>query len=90
MSNLPKIFHTNGNFITNNKNSFNSFDKKNEVVKSDSLLKDNDLIKYFNKEISITLKNGDILNGILISKRNDKILLDTGVYILINEILNIK
>ena len=84
MSKLPKIFHNNNKCITNNKNSFNTFnlEKKDIISSFDS----NILINYFNKKINIHLKDGKVCNGVLISKRGNTILLNNGEKINIKEI----
>ena len=91
LSKLPSIFHTNDKFYTNNKSSFNTFDKIKEEVKkeNDTSIDKDDLINYFNKRVVITLKDGSVYSGVLISKRDNKILLDSNAYILIDDISNI-
>ena len=90
MSRLPSIFHNNAKIITNNKNSFNTFEDKKEIVKDDYFINIDNLINYFNKKVIIETKSKEHIEGILISKRNDMILLDTGRYINIKDINNIK
>lgn len=91
MSKLPSIFHNNNNLTSNNKNSFNTFTKSKKEVKDNSISIDKDnLINYFNKRVVVGLKSGNEIEGVLISKRNDKILLDTKDYINIKDILYIK
>lgn len=90
MSRLPSIFHNNAKVITNNKNSFNTFEDKKEIVKDDYFINIDNLINYFNKKVIIETKSKEHIEGILISKRNDMILLDTGRYINIKDINNIK
>ena len=95
MSKLPNIFHNNDKFLTNNKNSFTTFEKqkesKNEELKKDDtfLIDSDSLINYFNQKIVITLKDGSVYSGVLLSKRDNKILLDSNVYISINDIIKI-
>ena len=86
MSKLSNIFHNNIKYNTNNKNSFSTSKKE---VTNPSLNIDN-LINYFNKSIIIELNNGTKIEGVLLSKRDDIILLDTGDHIDIKEILSIK
>lgn len=93
MTKLPKIFRNNEKFFSNNKNSYNTYnkisEKKYEEINNLSNFDKNILINYFNKKINITLKNGNKVSGILISKRNDTILLDSGEYIHVNDINDI-
>lgn len=92
MSKLPNIFHNNTKFYTNNKNSFNTFEKVKEIKKKDNIDTDVDLdnlFTYINKKVIITLKDGSTYSGIMISKRNNKILLDSNDSILIDDILKI-
>lgn len=91
MNKLPKIFHNNDRYITNNKKSFNSFEKVDsiEMVNSNSYIDLENLYEYFNKNVVITLKNGNVYSGVLISKRDNKLLLDSSEYIKIDEILKI-
>ena len=90
MNRLPSIFHNNAKVITNNKNSFNTFEDKKEIEKDDYFINIDNLINYFNKKVIIETKSQEHIEGILISKRNDMILLDTGRYINIKDINNIK
>jgi small nuclear ribonucleoprotein (snRNP)-like protein len=85
---LPNIFHGNEKFMTNNRHSCTAFNKKEEQ-KEESSFSSNDLINYFNKNITIHLKNGNSISGILISKRNKIILLNTGEHINIDDISSI-
>ena len=78
MTKLPKIFHNNDKYISNNKNSFKSFD----IEKSNDNSFDSDsLIYYFNKNIDIHLKDGSVVSGVLISKRGENILLKNGIHV---------
>jgi len=87
LNKLPNIFHNSGKYITNNKNSFVNFYKgKND---NHCINRDN-LINFFNKKITITLKSGNNISGVLLSKRENYILLDTYDYINIDEIIDIK
>ena len=90
MSKLSNIFHNNIKYSTNNKNSFSTFNKeKKEIVNTNSIDIDN-IMNYFNKRIVIELKNGSKMEGVLLSKRNNILLLDNGDYIDIKDILSIK
>lgn len=82
---LPKIFHNDDYIASNNRTSFSSFQE--ERVKE---VKDNDLFQYLNRVVDITLSNNDSISGKIISIRDDKILLNNGISININNILNIK
>lgn len=86
MSKLPRIFHSNEKFISNNKNSFNSFDKVKEKNNLENSFNSNDLINFFNKSITITLKDNSIISGVLISKRGNNLLLNNGIHLKIEEI----
>ena len=86
MTKLPSIFHSNDKVISNNKNSYISSDKFIDKTSFDKRI----LVNYFNKSINITLNNGNKINGILISKRGDTILLNSGEYININDISSVK
>ena len=86
MSKLPSIFHNSGKYITNNKKSFSS--SINKEVKEQE--KRDDFINYFNKRITVCLKNGNEITGVLLSKRNNLILLDTNDFIDIKDISCIK
>ena len=95
MSKLPKIFHNDNKFYTNNKNSFNTFEKRvenniEEQKKKYNSIDIDGIVTYFNKKIVITLKDGKVYSGVLISKRNNKLLLDTNDYILIDDIISIE
>ena len=90
MSKLPSIFHSNSKVMSNNKNSFNSFDREEEVNDRDTSFDKDLLINYFNKSVVVELRNGNKSSGILVSKRNDKILLNTGEYIDIKDIVSVK
>lgn len=92
MSKLPNIFHSDSKYFSNNRNSFNSFDKYRFKKEEKSVVDfDKDtLINYFNKYIVVEMKNGNKSSGVLVSKRNDKILLNTGESININDIISIK
>ena len=86
MNRLPNIFHGENNYKTNNKKSFINYNKD----KSDSKINKDFLANYFNKEITVVLKSGKDVKGILLSKRENIILLDTGDYISLDDILEIK
>lgn len=78
MTKLPKIFHNDEKYISNNKSSFKTFDR--EKARDNSFDSDS-LINYFNKSINIYLKDGSVVSGILISKRGDNILLRNGIHV---------
>ena len=90
MSKLPSIFHNNDKLSSNNKNSFSSFNKSKKEIDNTITIDIDNLINYFNKRIVVGLKSGNEIEGVLISKRNDKILLDTKDSINIKDILYIK
>ena len=91
MSKLPSIFHNNDRLSSNNKNSFMTFNNsKKEIIDNKITINEDNLINYFNKRVVVGLKNGSELEGVLISKRNDKILLNTKDYIEIKDILYLK
>ena len=89
MSKLSNIFHNNTKYSTNNRNTFNTFNSNKKKVVNKSNNMDN-LINYFNKRIIIELNNNEKKEGILLSKRNDYLLLDSGEYINIKDIISIK
>lgn len=89
MNKLPSIFHNNIKFKTNNKNSFNTF-KNEKTISNNNVIDNNNLINYFNKKICVELKSGNVIEGVLISKRGNTILLDTKDYINISDIVSIK
>jgi small nuclear ribonucleoprotein (snRNP)-like protein len=86
---LPRIFHNNEKIISNNKHSFSSFNNNEENKKNEDSFSRDLLVNYFNKMIVVSLKNGNKYSGILVSKRGNVILLNTGEYININEIVSI-
>lgn len=86
MIKLPSIFHNNNSYVTNNSKSFMNSNKKVE----DNKIKFYNFTDYFNKEITIILKDGKEFNGTLIAKRDNIILLDNNEYININDIFKIK
>ena len=94
LSKLPRIFHNNEKFITNNKNSYINFKATKEENKKENnyipSVDVNNLINFFNKKVSIILKNNNESTGVLISKRGDIILLDNGEKINIKDIADIK
>lgn len=91
MSKLPKIFHNNNKIISKNRSSFNTFNNKETTNKQEEKYSFDkyELINYFNKKINIYLKDGSVKSGILISKRNNIILLDNLEKINIKDIINI-
>lgn len=96
MTRLPHIFHSD-RIVSNNRNSFNTFNKFDDDIPHKEIKKEeytpsfdkDSLVNYFNRSISLTLKDGRIVSGILISKRGDVILLDTGEFININSIISV-
>ena len=90
MSKLPNVFHNNEKYITNNKNTFNTFDKSIKKEIESNAFNGNNIINFFNKKITVELKDGRVISGVLLSKRDNVILLDTEDYININEIMSIK
>ena len=86
MNRLPNIFHGEDSYTTNNKKTFVNYSRD----KSDSKINKDLLANYFNKEITVVLKSGKDVKGILLSKRENIILLDTGDYISLDDILEIK
>lgn len=91
MSKLPKIFHGNDKIFSNNKNSYNTYSNlRNDIEKDEDKDKESfnkdQLINYFNKRINVVLKNGSVMNGVLISKRGNTILLNSGQYINLDDV----
>lgn len=95
MTKLPRIFHSDG-IVSNNRNSFNTFNRFDEEIKKETKKEEDkpvfdkdSLINYFNRSVSITLNDGRVVSGILISKRGDVILLDTGEFVDVNSIVSV-
>lgn len=97
MARLPHIFHSD-RIVSNNRNSFNTFNSYNdELIPRKEIKKEeytssfdkDSLINYFNRSISLTLKDGRVVSGVLISKRGDIILLDTGEFINVDSIISV-
>ncbi len=96
MTRLPRIFHSDG-IVSNNRNSFNTFNRSLEGATRQEIKKEeykpsfdkDSLINYFNRSISISLNDGRVVSGILISKRGDVILLDTGEFINVDSIISV-
>lgn len=97
MSKLPKIFHSDEKIISSNKNTYNTFDslrtekedKEGKEDKEEKTFNREVLINYFNKRINVHLKDGSVLSGILLSKRGDTILLNSGEYINLNDVTDV-
>ena len=85
MKKLPKIFHNKSNYITNNKKTFINYKNNNN-----SFINKDNIIDYYNKKVVIVLNTKEEYEGVIISKIGDVILLDTGEYIDINNIVTIK
>ena len=88
LSKLPNIFHNSSKINSNNKHSYNTF-LKEEKFKKSSIDVDN-LINYFNKKITVIMDTNEEYNGILLSKRDNYIMLDTGKKLNIKNIISIK
>ncbi len=94
MSKLPKIFHSDEKIISSNKNTYNTFDslrieKEDKEDEEEKTFNREVLINYFNKRINVHLKDGSVLSGILLSKRGDTILLNSGEYINLNDVTDV-
>ena len=88
LSKQSSIFHNNIKYSTNNKNTFSTFEKVDD--NNDISFDKDSIINFFNKRITIELKSGDTITGVLLSKRNNVLLLDSGDYINLKDILSIK
>ena len=87
MSKLPKIYHNGEKIISNNKSSYISY---NDVTnKEEKVNIDENIYSLFNKNSLFLLKNGDKCEGVVISKRDNELLLNNGKRININDISSI-
>ena len=87
MSKLPKIYHNDEKIISNNKSSYISY---NDVTnKEEKVNIDENIYSLFNKNSLFLLKNGDKCEGVVISKRDNELLLNNGKRININDISSI-
>lgn len=88
MSKLPKIYHNDEKIISNNKSSYISYnDVTNREEKHFNI--DENIYSLFNKNSLFVLKNGDKYEGVVISKRDNELLLNNGKRININDISSI-
>ena len=89
MSKLPRIYHSDEKRISNNKNSYVSYRSINNDEKETTFDFDENIYSLFNKKSSFILKNGNTLEGVIISKRDKELLLNDGRRININDISSI-
>ena len=89
MSKLPRIYHSDEKRISNNKNSYVSYRSINNDEKETTFDFDENIYSLFNKKCSFILKNGNTLEGVIISKRDKELLLNDGRRININDISSI-
>ncbi len=88
MSKLPKIYHNDEKIISNNKSSYISYnDVTNREEKNFDI--DENIYSLFSKNSLFVLKNGDKYEGVVISKRDNELLLNNGKRININDISSI-
>ncbi len=94
---LPEIFKNNDKIESNNKKSYYSYAENERIVSPTndnySAEKKNDLnnfFQYFNKRVDIELDDGNITNTKILSKIDNRILLENGSYLDISKIKNIK
>lgn len=85
MTKLPKIYHDNRYIVSNNRCSYRSINEDKPVIK-----KEYDLFSYLNRVVTIKLDNGETLVGKVLSIRDDTVLLNSGVYINTDNIVDIK
>ena len=90
---LPNINKINNKITANNKKTYYSFNNErqekniNEVI---DFLTEENFFKYFNRNIVITLSNDSIIKTKILSKIDNKILLEDGTYLDLGKIKNIK
>ncbi len=90
---LPNINKINNKITANNKKTYYSFNNErqekniNEVI---DFLTEENFFKYFNRNIEITLSNDSIIKTKILSKIDNKILLEDGTYLDLGKIKNIK
>lgn len=90
---LPKLYHGD-DITTNNKKTYYSIKDEPKIVKeSTKIVKDDIKIKsftpYFNKNITIYLKDGNVINGRILSKIDKRILVTGGIYLNVDDIESI-
>lgn len=90
---LPNIFKTPDKVTTNNKKAYYSFvnnkEKPIDEVTNQKVDTDNFYI-YFNKRVDIELVDGNIINTKILSKIDNRILIENGSYLDVSKIKNIK
>lgn len=90
---LPNINKINNKITVNNKKTYYSFNNErqekniNEVI---DFLTEENFFKYFNRNVEITLSNDSIIKTKILSKIDNKILLEDGTYLDLGKIKNIK
>ncbi len=90
---LPNINKINNKITANNKKTYYSFNNErqekniNEVI---DFLTEENFFKYFNRNVEITLSNDSIIKTKILSKIDNKILLEDGTYLDLGKIKNIK
>ena len=90
---LPNINKINNKITANKKKTYYSFNNErqekniNEVI---DFLTEENFFKYFNRNIEITLSNDSIIKTKILSKIDNKILLEDGTYLDLGKIKNIK
>ena len=91
---LPDINKIKNKIITNNKKMYySSYDERQENKNNDvveDILKEKNFFKYFNRSVEITLLDGSVVKTKILSKINNKILLEDGSYLEVDKIKNIK
>lgn len=90
---LPDINKINNKITTNNKKTYYSFynesHEKNINNTSDILTEEN-FFKYFNRNVEIILFDASIIKTKILSKIDNKLLLEDGSYLEVGKIKNIK
>lgn len=88
---LPKIYQGENKITSNNKKTYYSFSNDSKQEESNNKQFDTDnFFKYFNKKVEIELMDNTVINSKILSKIDNRLLLENGNYLELNKIKNIK
>jgi len=91
---LPNIYKNDEKIKSSNKRTYYSFRDSKEIIENEKSTEEvnfnNNFFQYFNKDVEIELTDGTIINARILSKSQNRIMLNDGSHIDVSKIRNIK
>lgn len=89
---LPNLYRCNKQIMTNNKKTYYSLNNKQEKNNNENKSNSETTINYFyyfNKKVKIITNENETIETKILSKNNNKLLLEDGTYIKVEQIKSI-